>query len=164
MKDLQELYNERARDFMRTLEKRRFDTYIVVKSELRPLECKSLSLQKRFGVKAPRFQGSLSIQGRYGRILGPLDMVRKLFSCKDMCVENMQRIVGPIMPICRYDHPFIGMQMVRCELFVRHMRKLVDEFPKRIAYPSIKFKRSDDTSITTGSGHLLQRAHGWSVL
>ena len=41
------------------------------------------------------------------------------------------------MPIYWYDHPFIGMQMARCESFVRHMRKLADEFPKRIAYPSI---------------------------
>ena len=41
------------------------------------------------------------------------------------------------MPIHQYSHPFVGMQVARCESFVRHMRKLADEFPRRVAYPSV---------------------------
>ena len=45
-------------------------------------------------------------------------MVCKLFICRDTCVENTLRIMGPSVLICRYDHPFINMQMIRCE-FIR---------------------------------------------
>ena len=37
MKDLQELYSERAMDFLRNLEKRRFDAYIMVRVNQDPL-------------------------------------------------------------------------------------------------------------------------------
>lgn len=60
MKDLHEFYSEKARNFLCTLRKRRFDIYIAVKSEPRSLECRRFS-----------YRGDLELRLRDLRVLFP---------------------------------------------------------------------------------------------
>ena len=45
--------------------------------------------------------------------------------------------MGPSTLIHRYGHSFIGIQRIRYESFVRHMRELPDGSSRRVAYQSV---------------------------
>jgi len=61
MRNLYQLFSERARDFLCTWGKRRFDAHIVVSGKSRSFRSGDLSLRRVFGIRVSVILGCLSI-------------------------------------------------------------------------------------------------------
>ena len=79
MRNLYELYSERAREFLCTWGNRRPGTYIVVSSEPRSLRSRDLSLWRVIGIRVSVILGCLSIWERHVSVMRSWYVMCKIF-------------------------------------------------------------------------------------
>ena len=100
MRNLQEFYSERTRDFLLALEKRRLVVYIMMRRRPRSWEYRVFPYKEEVELMTPRSLGYLPYQEGKSHGVGSSCMVRKMFPYK-----NMHRDHTRPRWICQYAHP-----------------------------------------------------------
>ena len=90
MRNLQELYSERVRDFLSTWKRRRLVTYIVMRRRPRSREYRDFPYREKAKLMLSRSWGYFPFWEGESRVVGSLCMASKLFAYKNMRVDHVR--------------------------------------------------------------------------